>query len=615
MAATQGVQLWDYWFILRKRKLMILATLIVVLFIVTLVNILQKPIYSACCDLLLGINQPTRIISAQTSQEYSAIDSVFFDTQAKLMKSSYFASLVAEELFKNRLELPENWRGASKESLAGLANAIISLPSMTSARVIRITVENYDPKLAAYLANAIARVYISYLKKSQIESSQHTLIVLMQKLEDLSQDAKIYGENHPLMIALKQKKKELEEKLITKADAQPFTQEQPANSASTASGLTAENKDKANFSFSPQVNEALYKVLLQKLQEIDLTRDALAFNVRVIEPARVPGRPVRPNKRLNTIIGLVMGAVMGTGLAFFREYLDTTIKTVEDIKNYFSLPVLGLIPSMEPVKPKNTFEILRSRLFNKEKKVIKTEKNELQDELAFQVHRLASVEQLKAPVAEAYRTLRTNLQFIQVDKPTKTLLITSAIRGEGKTTTSVNLGIILAQIGKKTLVVDTDLRRPRIHRAFNKSREVGLTNLLLGESCLEDMVIPTDIANLTILPSGPLPPNPAELISSERMKHLIKYMESKYDIVLFDSPPLVAVTDAAILATEVDGLLLVVEASALPRELLKQGLERLNNVNANILGSVLNNVNLQKGSYYYYYYHYYHYDYAYADKT
>jgi len=137
----------------------------------------------------------------------------------------------------------------------------------------------------------------------------------------------------------------------------------------------------------------------------------------------------------------------------------------------------------------------------------------------------------------------------------------------------------------------------------------------MGESTLEDVVIPTDVPNLDILPSGPLPPNPAELVATERMKALIKYMESKYDLVLFDSPPLVAVTDAALLATEVDGLLLVVEAGALPRELLKQGLERLNSVKANILGAILNNVNLQKGSYYYYYYHYYHYDYAYADKT
>jgi capsular exopolysaccharide synthesis family protein len=200
-------------------------------------------------------------------------------------------------------------------------------------------------------------------------------------------------------------------------------------------------------------------------------------------------------------------------------------------------------------------------------------------------------------------------------RPLKSLLITSSIRGEGKTTTSVNLGIILAQTGKKILIVDTDLRRPRIHKAFNTGRDVGMTNLLIGESRLEDVVIPTDVKNLDILPSGPLPPNPAELVSSAKMKELIAYIDSKYDTVIFDSPPLVAVTDAALLATLVDGILLVVEAASVPRELLKQGLDRLLNVKANILGSILNNVNLQKGSYYYYYYHYYHYDYAYTDKT
>jgi capsular exopolysaccharide synthesis family protein len=420
---------------------------------------------------------------------------------------------------------------------------------------------------------------------------------------------KVYGEKHPIVMELKAKKKAIEESVFAKSDATA----QPSNSSQGAAN-TIVDKDKFALSRSVQINEELYQVLLKKLQEMNVAGDALAYNVRVIEPARVPHRPVRPNKRLNTIIGFVMGSVMGVGLAFFREYLDTTIKTVEELKNNFGLTALGLIPTIGQHKPKSFTTVLWERLLNKNKGDVTISKDEVKDEMLFKVHRLASAEQLKAPVAEAYRTLRTNLQFSQLDRPIKTILITSSIRGEGKTTTSVNLGIILAQTGKKILIVDTDLRRPRIHRAFNTGRDVGLTNLLMGESTLDDVVIPADVPNLWILPSGPLPPNPAELVATERMRSLINYMSSKYDIVLFDSPPLVAVTDAALLATEVDGLLLVVEAGALPRELLKQGLDRLNNVKANILGTILNNVNLQKGSYYYYYYHYYHYDYAYADK-
>lgn len=638
MAGSQNIQLWDYWFVLRKRKLMIFATLLVVLLIVALVNILQRPIYSAYTDLIVETSQPTRIFGTQLQSQSSQVplDAVFFDTQAKLMQSSYFAGLVADELTNNRSELPAVLRDTGKEGLAKFARAIIGIPSASMARIMRITVENQDSKLAAYLANTIARVYIRYTQQSQLDSSRQALVFLMEKLEglrdklndsaynisdldienQLAAASRIYGENHPIVQELKAKKRAIDQSMLAAAPKDEAKTAQDSGSKDEGAALEQlAVKDKFAISRSVQINEDLYQVLLKKLQELNVTGNVAGFNVRVIEPAKVPARPARPNKRLNTIIGFLMGNVMGVGLAFFREYLDTTIKTVEELKNNFQLTVLGLIPTIGEYKAPGALAIMYKRFFDKSKKDADISKNEIQDELNFKVHRLASADQLKAPIAEAYRTLRTNLQFAQLDKPLKTLLITSSIRGEGKTTTCVNLGIILAQTGKKILVVDTDLRRPRIHRAFNTERDVGLTNLLMGESTFEDVVIHTDVPNLDILPSGPLPPNPAELVATERMKTLIKYMASKYDTILFDSPPLVAVTDAALLATEVDGLLLVVEAGALPRELLKQGLDRLINVQANIIGSILNNVNLQKGSYYYYYYHYYHYDYAYSEKA
>ncbi|MBU1727234.1 MAG: polysaccharide biosynthesis tyrosine autokinase [Candidatus Omnitrophica bacterium] len=611
MATSNTVQLWDYWYLLRKRKLLILATMVVVMSIVAFVNMLQKPVYSSYTDLIVEVNNPTRILNTQTAQTLSqnTLDPVFFDTQAKLIQSSYFKGLVAEELFRNRNELPEAYQNAQVSQLLGLVQPIINVPSLMSARVMRITVENLDPKLAAYVVNTIAKVYIKYTQESQFDAARHTIVVLMNKLEQLTSASQVYGENHPIMIAMRQRKKDLEGSLLGKTDVADLHPQVASNS--TKEDIQSDDITKSAAAFSPQTAEEIYQVLLKKLQELDVTRDVSAYTVRVIEQAKASSSPVRPNKRLNIMVGIVMGLVMGTGLGFFREYLDTTIKTAEELKNGFNLAVLGLIPSMDDKGPKQ--HIVPAAL-NKNK-LVPIEKNEVKDELAFTVHRLASAEQLKAPVAEAYRTLRTNLQFVLVDRPIKTLLITSSIRGEGKTTTSVNLGIILAQTGKRVLIIDADLRRPRIHKAFKKGRDVGLTNLLLGESCLEDLVIPTDVNNLTILPSGPLPPNPAELVASERMKNLMRYAESKYDIVIFDSPPLVAVTDAALLATEVDGVLIIVEANALPRDLLKQGLERLDNVKAKVLGSVLNNVNLQKGSYYYYYYRYYHYDYASADKA
>ncbi len=633
--AAQTVQLWDYWYILRKRKLMILATLVVILFIVTLVNLMQQPIYSAHTDLIVEISQPTQILSSQNSQGYSQsyLDPVFFDTQVRLMQSSYFKGLVVEELAKDRSVLPPHLRDAEKKKLASLVRPVFTVPGRGMARIIKITLENRDPKLAAYLANTIANGYIRYNQNLQMDSSRQTLMFLTQKLEEirdklkesqttildldietqLAAASKVYGKNHPVIIELKTRKKEVEARELAGKANSGKTQE--ASTLDEQSVYLAQDPDKDKFvlSRSAQINEELYQILLKKLQELDIATDVLDFNIRVIEPARVPSRPVRPNKRLNTMIGIVMGMVMGTGLAFFREYLDTTIKTIDYLKS-FNQPVLGLIPSMEEVKqPKSTFKLLTERFFATKKKLTSVTKDNIKDELSFHVHRLASNEPIEAHIGEAYRTLRTNLQFVQLDKPLKTILITSAIRGEGKTTTSVNLGIILAQTGKKVLVIDTDLRRPRIHRAFESTRDVGLTNLLLGESSLENIVKSTDVANLDILPSGPLPPNPAELVASEKMKEVIKDVVSKYDIILFDSPPLIAVTDAALLATQVDAVLVVVEADALPRDLLKQGLERLNNVKANILGCLLNNVDIKKGSHYFY--RYYHYDDDFPRKT
>ncbi len=637
MAETQTVQLWDYWFILRKRKFMILATLFVVIAIVLLVNALQRPIYSAYTDLIIEASQPSTILSSSAQQgRTNYFDSVFFDTQAKLLHSSFFTGLVVDGLDKRRSEFLNDFKDITKERLASMVSqATIILPSMNSARVIRIAIEDTNPSMAALLSNTIAEEYMRYTQQTQIESSKQVLVYLMDKLEqlrdklknsaytmsDLNVDeeltaaSKIYGERHPIVLELKAKKKAIEESLKEK-DRQTVAQTTPSNEATLSATTTDPERAKDEFSLGRRaaINEELYQVLLKKLQELNVTGATANFNVRVIEPAKVPGKPVRPNKRLNLLIGILMGSVMGIGMAFFREYLDTTIKTVDELKNNFKLTVLGLIPTIGESKPKTTLEIAKERLRKNRKESVAVEKNEIKDELSYQVHRLASAEELKAPVAEAYRTLRTNLQFTQLDRPLQTLLVTSSIRGEGKTTTSVNLSIIMAQTGKKVLLVDTDLRRPRIHKAFSTGREIGLTNLLMGEMILEDVLIPADVPNLHILPSGPLPPNPAELVATDRMKSLIKYMTSKYDLVIFDSPPLVAVTDAALLATEVDGLLLVVEAGALPRELLKQGLDRLSNVKATILGAVLNNVNLQKGSYYYYYYHYYHYDYASADK-
>ena len=218
----------------------------------------------------------------------------------------------------------------------------------------------------------------------------------------------------------------------------------------------------------------------------------------------------------------------------------------------------------------------------------------------------------KNPVAEAYRSLRTNIQFASPDNPPKTILVTSATAGDGKTTTAANLAITLAQTGARTLLMDTDLRKSMIHKVFHLQRSPGLTDLLTGSKDMEMGIREIgDIPNLYIMPSGPVPPNPAELLGSAKMKELIEKIKTHFDIILCDSPPVIAVTDACLLAKDLDGVLLVIKIGSTPRQALGRARTLLENVNSRIIGVVANNLSIEGGygkygSYYaYHYYHYY----------
>ncbi|HHV55093.1 MAG TPA: CpsD/CapB family tyrosine-protein kinase [Firmicutes bacterium] len=213
--------------------------------------------------------------------------------------------------------------------------------------------------------------------------------------------------------------------------------------------------------------------------------------------------------------------------------------------------------------------------------------------------------QPKSPVAEAYRTLRTNIQFAAVGHALRTLLITSAGPDEGKTTALANLGVAMAQAGSKVLLVNADLRRPALHRLLNRPERVGLTNVLLGTVPLEEAIQPTGIENLSFLGSGPLPPNPSELLGSAAMGEIIARLQEMYDLALFDAPPVVAITDAAVLAPRVDGVILLVRSGHTDREAARQARLNLQRVGARILGVILNDVQMRGGRYGYYYYYYY----------
>jgi tyrosine-protein kinase Etk/Wzc len=339
-----------------------------------------------------------------------------------------------------------------------------------------------------------------------------------------------------------------------------------------------------------EVNENIYKLLLEKNEEAKITEAGKIGNIRIIDLAREPGGPIRPRKALNLMIGLMVGLVLGVGLAFFLDSLDNSIKSAEEIEHTFRLPVLGLIPAIHA-------EELRARRTNGIDEVEKI--------TSTLVTRFAP----RSPISEAYRALRTNIQFLRIDAPLKTLVISSPGPSEGKSTSVANLAITTALTGARTLLVDADLRRPVIHSLFGLEREPGMINMLVERLPLESVIRPSGIENLFILPAGAIPPNPSELLGSQKMRDLIKTLSEKYDLVLFDSPPVITVTDTAVLGSQVEGVVLVAMSHSTDRRALARAQILLSNVKANVVGAVLNRIKFGglSGSYSYHY-HYYYYD-------
>ncbi|MHB2156595.1 GumC family protein [Calditrichota bacterium GD2] len=335
-----------------------------------------------------------------------------------------------------------------------------------------------------------------------------------------------------------------------------------------------------------QVDEQTYMMLTQKLEEAKIQESAQARNVKIIDRAIKPNRPVKPNKRMNLMLGAILGLGLGVGITFMIEYLDRSVRKPEDMER-MGYNVLATIPKIE--------------LDKVEKSKIK------QNESAKIEARLITHIDPKSPVSEAYRTLRTNLQFSKIEKDLKTILVTSAGPKEGKSTTAANLSIALAQAGNRVVIVDADLRRPILHSVFGTTKEEGLTNHLAGSISYEQAFKETVVENLSLVTSGVLPPNPSELLASKKMEDFLNKLCEDFDIVVLDSPPVIAVTDASILSTKVDGTLLVVYAGQTERDAIKRAANMLNSVSARLLGIVLNGFDVQGiyGSYYYYYYHHY----------
>ncbi len=410
--------------------------------------------------------------------------------------------------------------------------------------------------------------------------------------------------------------------------------------------LQAEFDEQKNAAFKMNSSAVLYNGLKVEIQNKKTLLDSLlrresetgvearlkglrTSNIRIVDRARVPVRPSSPNKKRNLILALLLGLGGGVGLAFLFDLLDNSVKTSEDVERYAGLPTLGVVPkfSLEGTNKAYSYgRRLKGRGEPAQLEAAAQPGVAASAELVSSADAaggpagagaaapfVATVEKAEAPrvieliphffpnsrLAESYRSIRTALLLSSADRPVKSIAVTSALPGEGKTVSAANLAITLAQSGKTVLVIDADLRRPRQHRLFKVKNTFGLTTYLTDSVPIKDVVKSTDIPNLFLVNAGPIPPNPAELLGSEKMTRFIKMMSEECDFMIFDLPPMLEISDALVLGAKVDGLVLVVWGDKTSREALKKAREKLDMLKVRTLGVIINNVTLpHHGGYY-----------------
>ncbi len=501
-AASPQLELRDYLGVLRRRRWVIALTALVITSVAVAASLLQTPVYEGTAELLLQPRSTESLFDPNSGQRNDPARAV--QTEIRVLESQPVQDAVRKKL--------------------GAAHKVSASP-VGLTDVIEVRATSIHPRRAAEVANAYATAYIEFRRKQSVEGILTASKEVQDKVDDLQ--------------------KQLDD-LATRVGA-----------AAPPERLQVEQR------VAGQREALLTQQILfnQKLDELQVDSALKTGGAQLVTPAAVPVSPFKPTPRRTAVMGLLVGLLLGAGLAFLRDYLDDSVKSKDDLAR-----VVGGLPNLALVPPVPGWKDRAKPL-------------------------VVSTTDPKSPAAEAYRSLRTSIQFLGLDRPLRTIQVTSASASEGKSTTIANLGVALAQAGQRVVIVCCDLRQPRIHEFFGLDNAKGFTSVLLGDVSLSAAL--QEVAgqdHLRLLASGPVPPNPSELLSGRRTVDVLTALQAECDVVLVDCPPILPVTDAAVLSNRVDATLLVVTAGITTGKELQRSLELLNQVGAPIIGTVLNGV-------------------------
>ena len=625
--AQYELNLRDYLLIFRRRKIIIILSCIIFAGFGGFYNLNQVPVYEVSTTVKI---EERKTIAGLLTEWIAYSPGDVMETQAKVIKGFPILKKVALNLDY----INQNTPSSEVHKVVQAVSSHIATERVGNTNIIKITVTSTDPLKAVNLANTVAKVYVeeNLLEKNkqartvrqfveeQLNSLKARLETAEDKLKAFGEDAESIWAAEPIqkkLIELEFQLASLQQKYTDKHPKIIQIKEQIRELKEQIKGSSGEELEYARLKREVEVNRKLYGLLKENLEQARITEAEKVSDVSILDPAVMPTAPLQVTGSFGMLLGGIMGLVIGGILAFVRETLDTSIGKIEDVEKILNLPVIGVIPSIEREFKKRMGFISRIK-----SSILHRKRDKRAEEDYF---RLIAHYKPMSFVSESFRNIRTNLK---ISPSRKTFMITSSQPQEGKTLCITNLSLITAQEGTRTLLVSSDLRRPAISRSFKIKSKPGLTEVLSGTAKLkeairditdiivgdmpfEEVMKPSGLRSVWLLPSGDIPANPAELLASKEMGFLVKQLREEFDVVFFDSPPILPVTDASLLAPLVDSVILCYEVGRTSRDALLRAKIQLEGVNANIQGVILNNSRPQAEPisaypYYRYRYRYYH---------